>query len=150
MDKLSELIEKHRGESGSVIGLLQDLMQAEGHLPEDALTRISEELDVPLSRLYGLVTFYTSLRLDPTGKHHVCVCVGTACHVNGADKIVESLERELQVTAGDTTDDGQFTLETVNCVGACALGPLAVVNGEYHSRMDQKKAEKLVAQCRET
>jgi len=144
MDKLQELIDKHRDGGGSVIGLLQDIHQESRYLSEEALERVSGGLDVPLSTLYGLVTFYKSFRLEPVGKCHVCVCVGTACHVNGADRIVEAMEQELGIEAGQTTEDQSFTLETVNCVGACALGPLATVNGEYHGKLDAPKARKLI------
>ena len=146
MDKLDELIEKHRAGGGSIIGLLQDICQEEHYLSRDALTRVSEQMDVPLSRLYGLATFYASFRLEPIGKNHVCVCVGTACHVNGAEELVASLCRRLGVEPGGTTEDGQFTLDTVNCVGACALGPLVVINGEYHGNVEQSKIDSVVEQ----
>jgi NADH:ubiquinone oxidoreductase subunit E len=104
---------------------------------------------VPISIFYSLATFYSSFRLEPIGRKHVCVCVGTACHVRGAAKIVETLERDLQIEAGETSKDGNYTLETVNCVGACALGPLVTVNGEYHGKMDQKKITRLVKSLRQ-
>jgi NADH-quinone oxidoreductase subunit E len=149
MDKLGRLIQKFRDDGGSVIGLLQDISEEYRYLPEEALQRVSDETGVPLSRLYGLATFYTSFRLEPMGKHHVCVCVGTACHVNGAEKIAECVCRELGVEPGGTTEDQEFTVETVNCLGACALGPLVTVNGEYHSKVDQAKAKKLLKQYKE-
>ena len=149
MDKVASIIEEYRKERGSIIGLLQDISQEYRYLPEDVMERVSEELEIPLSKLYGLATFYKSFRLDPVGKHHVCVCVGTACHVNGAPKLVDTLERTLDVKPGDTTADQNFTLETVNCVGACALGPLVVVDGEYHGKMDQRKALKLIRKYRD-
>ena len=148
MDKIDQIIEKYREERGSVIGVLQDILAEFRYLPEEALERVSEQLEIPLSRLYGLATFYNSFRLEPRGKHHVCVCVGTACHVNGAPKLVRTLERCLGVAPGETTEDEQFTLDTVNCLGACALGPLVVVDGEYRGKMDQSKVIRLLRQYR--
>lgn len=138
------IIEKFRKEDGSIIGLLQDIVSAYRYLPEEVLQRITGELGIPLSKLYTLATFYKSFRLEPVGDHHICVCMGTACHVNGAPKLTESLERELDISAGETTRDNKFTLETVNCLGACALGPLVVIDGEYHGKMDQSKLKKVL------
>ena len=148
MGKLQESIERYKSREISLIGLLQDISTEYGYLPEDVLRGVSKECDVPLSQLYSLVTFYSSFRLEPMGKHHICTCVGTACHVKGAFRIVESLERELRIKAGETTSDQEFTLETVNCLGACALSPLMIFDGEYHGKMDQKKAMKLIQQNR--
>ena len=143
-DKLPGLIEKYRNEGGTVIGLLQDMNEAYGYLPEQVLRNVSAEIDVPLSTLYGLATFYSTFRLEPMGKHHICACVGTACHVKGAPFVVETIERELNIKAGDTTEDGTFTLDTVNCLGACALAPLVVIDDEYYGKMDQKKVIRIV------
>jgi NADH:ubiquinone oxidoreductase subunit E len=142
--QLAGLVEKYRSEGGTVIGLLQDMHEELGYLPEDALRHVSAEIEVPLSTLYGLATFYSTFRLEPMGKHHICTCVGTACHVKGAPFVVESIERELGVNAGETTEDGKFTLDTVNCLGACALAPLVVVDDEYYGKMDQQKVIKVV------
>ena len=128
-EKIDQIIEKFKNEKGTIIGLMQDIHGEYRYLPEEVLLRVSAELDIPMAKLYTLATFYKSFRLEPVGKHHVRVCIGTACHVNGATKIVETLERELGVKSGQTTEDNQFTLETVNCLGACALGPLALVMG---------------------
>jgi NADH:ubiquinone oxidoreductase subunit E len=144
MEKLAELIENYRTKGGTLIGLLQDISDEFGYLPEDVLGEVSRELDTPLSLLYSLATFYTSFRLEPIGKHHVCVCMGTACHVRGAERIVDLLERELGVKAGETTDDQEFTIETVRCLGACALAPLIVFDGEYHGEMDQEGMTRLL------
>lgn len=144
MEKLKSLIERHKNEQGSLIGLLQDISEEYGYLPEVMLREVSSEIEVPLSSLFSLATFYTSFRLEEMGRHRICACVGTACHVKGAPKIVESLERELGIMAGETTEDKQFTLETVNCLGACALGPLVVIDGEYHGKVEQKRVSKLL------
>ncbi|MEW5814929.1 MAG: NAD(P)H-dependent oxidoreductase subunit E [Spirochaetota bacterium] len=148
MEKLKELIENNKMQKGSLIGLLQDISEEFGYLPEELMKEVSKEMEVPLSRLFSLATFYTTFRLEPRGKHHVCACVGTACHVKGAPKIVDSLERELSIKAGETSPDREFTFETVNCLGACALGPLLVVDGDYHGNMDQKKLKNLLKDLR--
>ena len=143
-EALEGVIEKYQKEGGTLIGLLQDVVALYRYLPEEALELLSERLGIPLSKFYTLATFFKSFRLEPMGEYHVCVCVGTACHVNGAQKIVDSLERDLKIKAGETTENKKFTLETVNCLGACALGPLIVVNGEYQSKMDQNKTKKML------
>lgn len=143
-EKLAQIIEKYRQESGTLIGLLQDMQEAFGYLPEEKLEEVSKTLEVPLSRLFSLATFYTSFRLEPMGKHHICVCVGTACHVRGAPIVVDTVERELNVEAGGTTEDGEFTIDTVNCVGACALAPLITIDGEHYGKMTQTKMRKLL------
>jgi NADH-quinone oxidoreductase subunit E len=144
MEKLEELLEQFKIEKGSLIGLLQDIHEEYGYLPEEYLRKASKSLNIPLSRFYSLVTFYSTFRLEPIGKHHVCACVGTACHVRGAPLIVDTIERELGIKAGETTADGEYTLDVVNCVGACALGPLVTVDGEFHGKMTQKSIKKLM------
>ena len=123
-EKLQYILESYKIEKGSLIGLLQDIQDAYGYLPEEQLLEVSQALDIPLSRLFSLATFYTSFRLEPMGEHHLCICIGTACHVRGATAVVDTIERELQIKAGETTQDMQFTVDTVNCLGACALAPL--------------------------
>jgi NADH-quinone oxidoreductase subunit E len=144
--KVDSIIEKYREGRSSLVGLLQDVSQQCGYLPEGVLENISDRLNIPLSHMYSLATFYTSFRLEPLGKHHCSVCVGTACHVRGAELVVDVIERELNIRDGETTEDGKFTLDKVNCLGACALGPLVVIDGEYHGKMDQRKIAKLLKQ----
>ena len=144
MEKLAEIIETYKNSKGTLIGLLQDISDEFGYLPEEMLEEVCKEVGAPLSLLYSLATFYSSFRLEPIGKHHVCVCMGTACHVRGAGKIVDLLERELKIEVGETTEDNEYTLETVRCLGACALAPLIVYDGEYHGKMDQKGMTKLL------
>ena len=146
MKKLDRIIDNFEKSRGSLIGLLQDISDSYGYLPEKVLEEVSAKLNVALSHLYSLATFYTSFRLEPMGKHHCSICVGTACHVRGAPGVVEAIERELDIKAGETTRDGKFTVETVNCLGTCALGPLVVIDGNYHSNLDQRKAVKLLKQ----
>lgn len=148
-DTLQRIIDKYQQKETSLIGLLQDIASEYGYIPEDTLEEVSGRTRVPLSRLYSLCTFYASLRLEPMGEHHCSVCVGTACHVRGASQVVEEIERKLDVNAGETTEDGKFTLETVNCLGACALGPLVVIDGDYHGKMDPRKISRLLNQYKE-
>ncbi len=148
-DKLQTIIDNYKQKKTSLIGLLQDMASEYGYIPEDKLEHVSEETGVALSRLYSLCTFYASLRLEPMGEHHCSICVGTACHVRGASQVVEEIERKLGINAGETTEDGKFTVETVNCVGACALGPLAVIDGEYHGKLNPRKVSRLLDQFKE-
>jgi NADH:ubiquinone oxidoreductase subunit E len=142
--KLPGLIGKYRDESGTIIGLLQDIHESYGYLPEQILQQVSDEVEVPLSTLYSLATFYSSFRLEPMGKHHIKSCVGTACHVKGAPFVVDTIERELGIKSGETTPDGLFTFDTVNCLGACALAPLIVIDNEYYGKVDQNKVKKIL------
>lgn len=146
MEKLDQIITNFKESGESLIALLQDLSREIGYLPEESLDYVSKQLDIPLGKLFSLATFYNSFRMEPLGKHHICVCVGTACHVKGAQQIVDTLERELEIKAGGRTADNQFSLETVNCLGTCALGPLVVVDNEYHGNMNQKKTKTLLKQ----
>jgi len=139
-----ELCESHLSKRTSLVMLLQDVQDKYGYLPREVLKEISRRIDVPLARLYGLATFYRSFRLKPRGKHELCVCTGTACHVRGAATLLEHLQRRLGVKPGDTTDDGLFTLVTVNCLGACALGPVLVLDGKYHGKITTAKADELI------
>ena len=143
-DKIAGLVEKYQNDDGTVIGLLQDIQEELGYLPQDTLSRVSKQIGVPLSTLFGLTTFYSNFRLEPMGKHHIRTCVGTACHVKGAPFVVDTIERELGIKTGETTEDGTFTFDTVNCLGACALAPLVVIDEEYYGKTDQKKIMKIV------
>jgi NADH:ubiquinone oxidoreductase subunit E len=142
--KLQTIVDRYKSGRSTLVGVLQDVTQEFGYLPEETLREVSGAIEVPVSLFYSLATFYKSFRLEPIGRKHVCVCVGTACHVRGATQVVDVFERELSIKAGQTSADGNFTLDTVNCLGACALGPLVTVNGEYHSKLDQKGAQRLL------
>lgn len=144
MRKVDRIIKRHKKKKGALVPLLQDVMKEYGYLPQETLKRISQELDIPLSQVYGLATFYKSFSLTPRGKYLISVCLGTACHVRGAPRIVEKLERDLGIKAGETTKNLKFTLETVNCLGACALGPLIVIDGKYYGRMNSAKMDKVL------
>jgi NADH-quinone oxidoreductase subunit E len=143
------ILEQHgNGARGALIAILEDIQAEYGYLPEPALRAVSDELGLSLVDIYGVATFYRSFTLTPRGKHLVCVCQGTACHVRGAPLIVEELERQLGIARGETTPDGEFTLETANCLGACALGPIVVVDGQYFSNVGTAKARLIVRKAR--
>ena len=126
------------------LAILQDTQKAYNYLPREALERIAERLDVPLGQVYRLVTFFSAFSLEPKGKYAIKVCTGTACHVYGAPRILEQLERDLEIKAGETTPDGMFSIEAVRCLGACALAPVVVVNDKVHGKMSGAAISRLV------
>jgi NADH:ubiquinone oxidoreductase subunit E len=142
--KTDEIVDRCGSGRDSLILVLQEVSAHYNYLPEDALRRIGLRLSISFSEVYGTASFYKAFSLEPKGKHVVQVCMGTACHVRGAPLVLEELERVLGIPDGKTTDDGLFTLETVNCLGACALGPIVAVGGEYHGNMTMGKVAKLV------
>jgi len=144
LEKINQILKKHNRDESALIAILQDIQAEENYLPQDVLKHVAKSMDVPLTRVYSLATFYKAFSLKPRGKHLINVCLGTACHVRGAPRILEKLERDLRVKAGETTEDKKFTLETVNCLGACALGPIVVVDGTYHGQMTSSKVSSLL------
>ncbi len=128
----------------SLISLLSEIQDRYHYLPHHALVLLSETLDIPLSQIYGVATFYHAFSLKPRGAHLIRVCMGTACHVRGAPQILDRMEKKLCIRAGETTRDRSVSLETVNCLGACALGPIAVVDDQYNGQMDIAKADRLL------
>jgi NADH-quinone oxidoreductase subunit E len=127
-----------------LIPLLQHIQEGYGYLPEPVLEWVSRETGIPTSRMHGVITFYSQFYTEPRGKHTIQCCRGTACHVKGATKIIDAVKQETGLKEDGTTDDMQFTLETVSCLGACALAPLSVVNDTFHGKMDVDKARKMV------
>ena len=138
------ILERHGHDPSALLAILQDIQAVRNYLPRADVERVARELGVSLGRVYAMATFYSSFSLKPRGRHTCTVCMGTACHVRGAPRLVEQVEREFAVAPGSTSADGELTLETVNCVGACALGPLAIVDGEYHGQLDSKKITKVL------
>jgi len=126
---------RHNNDRGMLVSILQDLQGEYGYLPREALVEIGRTMDVPLSQVYGVATFFKAFSLVPRGRHLIQVCLGTACHVRGAEKILDTVERELGIKPGESDKDLDFSLETVNCVGACALGPIVIVDGNYSGEM---------------
>lgn len=143
--KLQSIVDKHQSLKKNLIAILLDIQEAENYLPPEALRYVAKALGIPLIDVIGVATFYRAFSLTPRGKHTCLVCLGTACHVRGGPKILEELERRLDIAAGDTTPDGQFTLETVACLGCCAIGPVVVVDGEYHGHATIRKIGPILA-----
>lgn len=140
--QIDEIIERYPDKPEYLIFLLQDIQASYGYISPEAMQLACDRIGVPLTQGYSVATFYQSFRLDPSGEHEIRVCLGTACHLKGGQRLVEDLQRRLNVQAGGTTEDMRFTLSTVNCVGACALAPVVVVNDEYQPNATSKKLEK--------
>jgi len=141
--ELAELIQQN-GADASLITILEGIQGRYRYLPQEAMILVSERLGVPLSQIYSVATFYHAFSLVPRGRHTISVCTGTACHVRGAVQVLNRLEAVLGIKPGETTRDRQFTLETVNCLGCCALGPVVVIDGEYEGQMTIKKVDRLL------
>lgn len=130
--------------SGALLAALHAVNSTHGYLPEGELRRAAAELKVPLSQLYGVATFYSSFSFQPRGQHTIYVCLGTACYIRGGDKLLEKLESTLGVKAGETTQDGQFTLETVHCVGSCSMSPVVRVDGDTYGRLKASRLPRIL------
>jgi len=137
MEPLSvqELIDKYPKDRRFALAIMQDLQREYNYIPREGLDALAKYLDCPLSGLYSMATFYKALSLTPKGKHIIKVCDGTACHIRGSVNLISAIERELGIRPGETTGDGEFSLELVNCLGACALAPVIVVDGKYHGNL---------------
>jgi NADH-quinone oxidoreductase subunit E len=144
LEPIAAIVEKHAGTRGGLIAILEEIQGHYGYLPEKALRRVAEKTGGSLVDLYSVATFYSSFSLKPRGRHVVCACMGTACHVRGASGVVDAFERRLGIRAGETTPDKEFTLETVNCLGACALGPVVVMDGRYYSKVKKSGVRQLL------
>ena len=129
---IEDIVARYDSDEGMLIPMMQDLQAELGYLPADDLRRLAQRLSVPLSRVYGVATFYASFRLTPKGRHEVALCMGTVCHLKGAPRVSEAICREFDVEPGGTTADRLFSFRGVNCVGACALAPVMVVDGKYY------------------
>jgi NADH-quinone oxidoreductase subunit E len=141
---MAELRTGFEGSANELIPMLQVVQRALGYLPEEALERIGEMTGVPSAAVFGVATFYSQFRLQPVGRHVIKVCTGTACHVRGSAKIQKDLQQSLEIEPGQTTEDREFTLETVSCFGSCALAPVMVTDESVHGRMNTMKARTLV------
>ncbi len=146
--QVDTIIGKHEADQRALISLLLDIQDEFYYLPQEALERVAEKLEMPAVQVYQVARFYKAFSLKPRGKHLITVCLGTACHVRGGERMVEQLGRLLDVAPGETTEDHQFTLATVNCLGCCALGPVMVVDGTYYGKMAATKIEKILAKYR--
>ena len=142
---MSELNKDHR----ELIHMLHDAQKKFGYIPAHSISQISRELKISESEIFGVLTFYKAFALKPRGKHLITICMGTACHVRGAPMIIDEFERKLGIEAGETTEDNLFTLETVNCVGACALGPIAIADGDYHGQMKTREVDDIIKKLKQ-
>ena len=145
IERIDSIIGSYGGGPDSLISILQDVQSEYHYLPEDALRQVARRLGLPLIQVYGVATFFKAFSLKPRGKHQCSVCLGTACHVRGAPSVIEAMERRLGIKTGETTKDMEFTLESVNCLGACALGPIMVVDGKYNGHMTAGKVKRALA-----
>ncbi|MGA3243924.1 MAG: NAD(P)H-dependent oxidoreductase subunit E [Bacteroidota bacterium] len=140
------ILQKHPKEPSSIIQVMLDIQNELYYLPRDVIEYVSEYLQVPLSRTYNLATFYKAFSLKPKGKFPISVCTGTACHVQGAVKILEQIERELKIKEGETTADKKFSIETVRCLGCCGLAPVVTVGKNLHGKVPTSKVSKILKQ----
>jgi len=140
VSRIDPVLSKYGGQDGALIPVLQEAQGIYGYLPQEVLKRIGMEMKIPLSRIYGVITFYAQFYLTPRGKHVIKSCQGTACHVRGAKGALDALCRELKVEPGQTTKDLNFTLETVACLGTCFLAPVIMVNNDYYGKLSPKRA----------
>jgi len=147
-ENIVTIINEHKKAQGGLIAILEDIQTQYGYLPADAIKIVAKETGKPLIEVYGVATFYRAFSLKPRGKHLVSVCLGTACHVRGGKHIASEFTKELGIPAGENTPDKEFTFETVNCLGACALGPVVVVDGHYFSKVTKKKVKEIIKKAK--
>ncbi len=134
-DRLDEIINKHQGKASALIQILLEIQKENRWLPKEVLEKLSRKLQVPLSRIQHIVTFYKAFSLVPKGRHQIHICMGTACHVRGAPRVLDTVQNVTGIKPGETDSDLRFTLETVNCLGCCALGPVMEVDGKHHGKV---------------
>jgi NADH-quinone oxidoreductase subunit E len=144
VDKVDQIVDRYATEDGALIQILLDVQREYGWLPKEVLKRISERLEIPVSRMYRVASFYKAMSLTPVGRHLISVCLGTACHVRGGSKVLDKAEQVLGIKDGETTADEKFTLQRVNCLGCCALGPVMVVDGEAHGKLSGAYVEEVL------
>jgi len=144
IEEVEKIIGKYQGKRTALISILHEVQDRYNHLPEKALRLVASKLKMDLNDIYGVATFYKSLSLVPKGRHSVTVCLGTACHVRGGPKILRELKKELNIEPGQTTADKQFSLNVVNCLGVCAIGPVMFVDGKFYGEMNPLKAKRVI------
>jgi NADH-quinone oxidoreductase subunit E len=137
--EIDAIVDRYGAKESWVLAILQDIQTKEKYLPKEALERVGARLNIPLNKIYRIATFYRAFSLTPRGRHTIHVCMGTACHVRGAQRVADQLNLELGIHPGETTKDRNFTLETVNCLGVCAAGPVVAIDGEYFGKMSPVK-----------
>lgn len=142
--EVKSILGRYQRDPGMLVSILQDVQAEYNYLPKEALVQVSQGLDIPLSQVYSVASFFKAFSLKPRGRHLINVCLGTACHVRGVVRVLDEIERRLGLKSGETTKDLKYTLETVNCVGACALGPIVVIDGNYSGQMTGSKVKPLL------
>jgi NADH-quinone oxidoreductase subunit E len=143
-EKVTAIINKYNGDRGQLVSILQDIQAEYYYLPKEALIQVSKTMALPESRIYDVATFFKAFSLEPRGKHLINVCLGTACHVRDAARVLEKIELSLGIKRDETTKDRKFTLETVNCMGCCAVGPAVKIDGDYYGHMSTDKVDSLL------
>ena len=143
-EKVAAIVSRYGSNRDSLISILQDIQSEYHYLPENVLRAVASQLGLPLIQVYGVATFFKAFSLEPRGERIVSVCLGTACHVRGAPAVLDEVKRQLGIAPSETTEDMRFSLETVNCLGACAVGPIVVVDGKYHGQMRSGKIKKVL------
>jgi NADH-quinone oxidoreductase subunit E len=148
-ENIDRILDENGSDQAGLIAILQDIQTVYNYLPKEALSYVAEKLEMPLIDVYCVASFFKSFSLKPRGKHIITVCLGTACHVKRAPSILDRIEKKLGIRPGENTEDMQFTLETVNCLGACALAPIMVVDGEYYGQTTMKKVNVILQKHRD-
>jgi len=138
-EAIGRIVDRYQAQPTALIMVLQDIQKHFRYLPAEAMTHVARQMQLPLAQVFGVATFYKSFSLKPKGRHHICICTGTACHVRQARVVMDKLETDLEIHPGETSADMEFSLETVNCLGACALGPLITVDEDFHGNMTSVK-----------
>ena len=142
--EIDKIIARYNADPQEIMAMFMEIQDKEGYLPKSALSYLADKLHLRLAQLYRLATFYEAFNLKPQGDHQIHVCMGTACHVRGAPQVLDKLQQSLGITAGEVSSDGSFGLKTVNCLGACALGPVVIIDGEYCGHSSPLKMEKIL------
>ncbi len=145
LKEVDAIIDRWRNTPGELLSILEEVQEKEGYLPKEILRYISKKLDIPLSRIFSVATFFAAFSLKPRGRHTIQVCLGTACHVRGAPKVLNELKHTLQIDVNDTTEDRKFTLTTVRCLGCCALGPVVRIDSDTHIRVTPRKIKSILS-----
>jgi NADH-quinone oxidoreductase subunit E len=146
--EIDAIVERYDGKESAILAILQDIQAKEKYLPKEVLEHLGERLRIPLNKIYRIATFYRAFSLVPRGRHEIHVCLGTACHVRGGQRIIDQFIMELGIRPGETTSDRNFTLGTVNCLGVCAAGPVVAIDGEYFGKMSSIKVEGTIKKFR--
>ncbi|MGA2316688.1 MAG: NAD(P)H-dependent oxidoreductase subunit E [Thermodesulfobacteriota bacterium] len=147
-EEIDSIIERYHGKESAILAILQDIQAKEKYLPKETLEHLGERLHIPSSKIYRIATFFRAFSLMPRGRHEIIVCLGTACHVRGGQRVIDQFTMELGIRSGETTPDRNFTLETVNCLGVCAAGPVVAIDGQYFGKMSSTKVEETLKKFR--